>query len=86
MPAPGILEQVRGLTFAGRWHVDRRHGEPRMRERGLTYADVEHGLLHASAGQLQDNGRWKLNSDDLDGDELTLIVHVDDEVLVVTLF
>ena len=57
-----------------------------MRERGLTYADVEHALLHAASEKRQENGRWKLGSQDLDGDDLTLIVHVADEVLVVTLF
>ena len=86
MTEAGRLAHVRGLTLAGRWEVDLRHGEPRMRERGVTYADVEHGLVHARRCKVQDNGRWKLASTDRAGDELTLIAVVTDGVLVVTVF
>jgi hypothetical protein len=42
--------------------------------------------MNATQCRVQDNSRWKLVSCDLDGDDLTLITIVDDEVLVITLF
>ena len=57
-----------------------------MQQRGVSFADVEHALLNATQCRVQENGRWKLASCDLDGDDLTLIAVVDDEVLVITLF
>jgi hypothetical protein len=81
-----MLELVRSLMRANRWEVDQYHGQSRMQQRSVTFADVEHALLHATQCRLQENGRWKLVSCDLDGDDLTLIVVVDDEVLVITLF
>lgn len=57
-----------------------------MRQRGLSFLEVEHGLFHATRCAVQANGRWKLESQDLDADDLTLIVVVDDGVLVITLF
>lgn len=81
-----MLELVRSLTRANRWEVDQYHGQSRMQQRGVSFADVEHALLNATQCRVQDNGRWKLVSCDLDGDDLTLIAVVDDEVLVITLF
>jgi hypothetical protein len=81
-----MLELVRSYTRANRWEVDQYHGRPRMQQRGVSFADVEHALLHAVRCQVQDNGRWKLVSHDIDGDDLTIIAIVDDEVLVITLF
>lgn len=86
MTVAGRLAKVRGLTLAGRWEVEERHARPRMRQRGVEYQDVEHGLRHATGCVVQANGRWKLTTTDLEGDELTLIAVVDDGVLVVTVF
>lgn len=81
-----MLEMVRSYTRANRWEVDQFHGQLRMRQRGVSFSDVEHALLNANKCQVQENGRWKLQSWDLDGDDLTLIAVVDDGVLVITLF
>lgn len=81
-----MLQRVRSLTRANRWEVDQYHGQPRMQQRGVSFADVEYALLNATQCRVQENGRWKLISCDLDGDDLTLIAVVDDEVLVITLF
>ena len=80
------LAVVREYTLAGRWEVEVGHGVPRMRERGASFQDLRHGLLVATACAVQPNGRWRLATVDLDGDELTLIVLVEDGVLVITLF
>lgn len=81
-----MLELVRSYTRANRWEVEQHHGRPRMQQRGVSFADVEHALLNAMQCRVQENGRWKLVSRDLDGDDLTLVVTVDDEVIVITLF
>jgi hypothetical protein len=62
------------------------HGVARMRQRGASFADVKHALLTASRCRAQPDDRWRLDSEDLDGDDLTLVVFVDDGVLVITLF
>jgi len=81
-----MLRLVRSYTRANRWEVDQMHGQPRMQQRGLSFNDVEHALLNATRCRVQPNGRWKLESKDLDGDDLTIIAVVDDGVLVITLF
>lgn len=86
MTEPERLALVRGYAAAGRWEVERSHGIPRMRQRGASFVDVEYGLLNGTWCDVQENGRWKLGTTDVDGDELTLILVVDDGVLVVTLF
>ena len=80
-----MLALVRSYTQAGRWEVDS-HGRLRMRERGAAFGDVRHGLLAGRRCSVQGNGRWRLETEDLDGDDLTLILAVDDGVLVITLF
>src|SRR5688572_12583484 len=80
------LDRVKGLTSANRWRIEPRHGIPRMRQRGASFEDVRHGLISAVDCHFQDNGRWKLETEDLDGDEMFLVVVVEDDVLVVTLF
>ena len=57
-----------------------------MRERGVSFRDVKHALMVATRSSVQPNGRWRLVSQDLDGDELSLIVFVDDGILVITIF
>lgn len=62
------------------------HATDRMAERGARFQDVRHGLKTATACRLQKNGRWHLLSTDMDGDELELIVAIDPDVLVVTIY
>ncbi|MHB8418392.1 MAG: hypothetical protein ACYDCL_09975 [Myxococcales bacterium] len=57
-----------------------------MAQRGARVADIQHGLSVAHSCKLQDNGRWKVATEDLDGDDLTLIVALDNGVVIVTLF
>ena len=77
---------MRGYAIAERWEVETSHGVRRMRERGVSFRDIKHALMSGTACEVQPNGRWRLTSDDLDGDALVLILFVDDGVLVITLF
>ena len=81
-----VVDKIRRLALANRWKVDLGHAAQRMEERGVTIKDVRHGLINGTSARLQDNGRWKLKTVDLDGDDLMLICVVTDEVLVVTVF
>jgi len=62
------------------------HAQDRMAQRGARWADVRHGLANATSCVRQANGNFKAESVDLDGDDLTLVVAIDGDVLVVTLF
>jgi hypothetical protein len=58
-----------------------------MRERGALFGDVVHALTHAVTCTAGDaDGKWKVKGPDTDGDDLALVVVLDGDVLVVTLF
>ncbi len=57
-----------------------------MRQRGVQPRDVRHALSTAQACRRQDNDRWRVDSIDLSGDELTVVVVIEEGVLVVTVF
>jgi hypothetical protein len=79
------LELIRGYALANRIIITR-HAEVRMVERGMTVEDIHHGLCTASACSQQPEGRWRVRSLDREGIDLTLIVVLDDGVVIVTLF
>ena len=79
------LRDIRGFSAAGRIRIEG-HARQRMAERGARYADVVHALSNASGCALQENGRWRVNGEDLEGDDLTAIVVLEQGVVVVTLF
>lgn len=64
------------------------HAQIRMIERGARRRDVEHALLGStSATEQHDRGSWRLTGGvDFDGDDLTVIVALEADVVVVTLF
>jgi len=85
MTAAEALADVRGYAQAGRiqfWH----HAERRMEERGVFYRDVQSALQNAVRCSALPEERWKVWGPDASGDELTLVVLLEDGVVVVTLF
>jgi hypothetical protein len=56
-----------------------------MAERGAREADVRHALTRATRA-VATNGRWRVESTDIDGDTLVTIVVLEDGVVVVTLY
>lgn len=80
------LEDIKGYARANRVSVARGHGSLRMVQRRVQIGDIIHALSHASDCRLQPNGRWKVTGKDLDGDDLSLVVLLEDEVVVVTVF
>lgn len=79
------LRDIRGFASAGRLRIEL-HARQRMRERGASFADVKHALAGAQRCRLQENGRWRVDGEDLDGDELTAVVVLESGVVVVTVF
>ena len=79
------LDDVRGYAGANRIILSR-HAERRMDQRGASYEDVRHALANAHDCRGQHDGTWRVSGADLDGDEVTIVVALEDGVVVVTLF
>lgn len=80
-----ILADVRGYALAGRVRFTR-HAWLRVDERQATQGDVLHALTAAERCRGVGEERWRVEGKDRDGDDLTVIVVLEDGVLVVTLF
>ncbi|HET7504270.1 MAG TPA: DUF4258 domain-containing protein [Kofleriaceae bacterium] len=65
-----------------------RHAQDRMDERGASTDDVCNALVTArTAAHEPDRDRWKVSGGtDLDGDALQVVVAIEADVIVVTLF
>jgi hypothetical protein len=86
MNSATALADIKGYAAANRIHLSR-HALERGEQRSAQYADVRAALLSASACRLAERDRWHVSGGvDLDGDELSLIVVIEDGVIVVTLF
>lgn len=79
------LADVRGYALAYRIEYGP-HAWKRMRERGAKREDVREALVTATICQAQPEERWKVTGLDTAGDALTVIVVIEDGVVVVTLF
>jgi hypothetical protein len=79
------LEDIRGYAAARRIRVTS-HGRRRMSERGVTYADLRHGLMNATACEQGASDRWNVESTDVSGEPMTAVILFWDGLLVVTVF
>jgi hypothetical protein len=82
---PDIIRLIRRLARAGDV-IYSEHALLRMWERSASQADVMHVLVYATIAREQSNGRWRIVGADLDGDELTVVVVIDGDAIVVTVF
>jgi hypothetical protein len=80
-----VIRDIRGFAAARRVRVTS-HGRRRMSERGVTYADLRHGLMNADDCEEGANGRWKVCTSDMSGDPLNVILFIQDGLLIVTVF
>lgn len=82
----GDLAEIHRLAAANRIRLTA-HAKLRMLERGAENEDVRSGLITATAATLQEDGRHEVTGGvDGDGDDLDLVVVVEADVVVVTLF
>lgn len=81
------LDQIKRLAGGGQIVVTF-HARGRMAERGATFEDIRRALTTAGRATWQaDRQNWKVEGGaDLDGDEMTVIVDIEVDVIVVTLF
>ena len=72
--------------MAGRVYM-LQHSRRRMRERGAVVEDVMRALINAARCVTSDRpDRWKVTGPDLDGDDLTCVVTIDGQAVVITVF
>lgn len=77
---------VRGLASANRVRWSR-HSRERMAQRGMTESDVLlalRGAVTCQPGNTPD--RWKVTGPDTDGDDLTAVVRIEGDLLVITVY
>ena len=79
------LENVRGYAAAGRVRVSS-HARARMKQRNVRREDLRSALVYAAACSAQVEGTWKVAGPDADGDDLTVVVAIEEGLLVVTVF
>jgi hypothetical protein len=81
------LARVRGYALAGRFVFSRTgHAGLRMRQRNVRLQDVRSALVRAFHCSAQENGRSKVEGPDVDGDDLTVIVLIEDGLIIVTVY
>jgi hypothetical protein len=79
------LADIRGYARAGRVVITF-HAQVRMEERGVDFEDALCALMNAARCKGVPDDRWKVWGPDRLGDELALIVALEDGVIVVTVF
>lgn len=81
------LEEIKRLVALGHV-VFTRHARQRMDERGARATDVCNALSTATSATLQtDRDNWRVDGGvDHEGDGMTVIVDIEADVIVVTLF
>jgi hypothetical protein len=57
-----------------------------MRQRQVRQQDVLHALAHAENASPTDSGSFRVEGPDIDGDELVVVVAIEDGIVVVTVF
>ncbi|HWO22455.1 MAG TPA: DUF4258 domain-containing protein [Kofleriaceae bacterium] len=87
MNATEALAEIQ-LLAGRRWIRYTGHAFTRMDKRGASRDDVRNALLTATSARWQaDEGTWKVDGGhDREGDELTVAVSIEADVVVVTLF
>ena len=79
------LAAIKALASANRIGFTK-HGRERMNERGARFVDVRAALVSAQ-GCKDQGGTWLVEGGvDTDGDALTVVCTVENQVVVVTLF
>jgi hypothetical protein len=78
-------EAIRFAASAGRIRFER-HARQRMRERGVYREDVRNALTYLETCQPAKDERWKVAGPDLDGDTLSVLVAIEGDLAVITVY
>jgi hypothetical protein len=57
-----------------------------MKERGVYREDVRNALTYLESCQPAEEERWKVSGPDLDGDALTVLVAIEGDLAVITVY
>lgn len=57
-----------------------------MKQRNVQHGDLRNALVEAKGCVAQRGSSWRVNGPDLDGDDLTVAVVIEDDLVVVTVF
>ena len=79
------LAKIRKLA-AGNHIVLSAHALDRMSERGAVYRDVWFALKNAVSTHQQRSDTWLTNGVDCDGDDIKIVLVIEAQLLIVTLF
>jgi Domain of unknown function (DUF4258) len=79
------LAEIQRLAHLYRIRITN-HAATRMAERGAAREDVRAALITATAALRQERGGWRCKGRDLAGDDLTVIVDIEADVVVITIF
>ena len=79
------LADIRGYAAANRVELSE-HAKVSMRKRRVRYRDIRNALTNAATCADQGDATWRASGPDLEGDELTAVVAIEDGLLVVTVF
>lgn len=85
MTAAEALELVKGLAAANRYLVTV-HARTRMVERKVTAAGLHRALTQAKSCRPGTDDAWKVSGPDQDGDDVDVVVVIEGDLVVVTLF
>lgn len=82
--AAEALATIKGLAGANKIRFTA-HALQRSSQRGGSFAHVRCALMGASSCQAAD-AAWRVEGKDLDGDDLTMVIVIEDAVVIITLF
>ncbi|HWU86524.1 MAG TPA: DUF4258 domain-containing protein [Kofleriaceae bacterium] len=86
MHDPSALAEIHRLAHLNRIAFST-HAQRRLAERGAEREDVRVALTSSTSASRQDRGTWRVaGGRDRAGDELTVIVDIEADVIVVTIF
>ncbi len=85
MATSEILEEIRENARWGRLIITW-HARQRMFERSVFDEDLEEAIETAIKCLEQEDGTWRVEGFDMEGDELTLIIALEGDNVIITLF
>jgi len=80
------LAEIKRLTMLRRVSLTA-HAKTRMRERGVTVRDLLAAIISATTARHEDEHKYRVEGGiDEDGDPLTIVVAIEADLLVITIF
>lgn len=79
------LDEIQEHARCGRVMITD-HAEKRMAQRSVWEDDIYEAIATAESCEAQDDGTWRVQGWDFDEDELTLIIAIEGENVIITVF